>query len=254
MRDEPLYTLVFATLVSVVCALAVSGAAVWLRERIAENKQLEREHKVMVVAGLVDPGERLAGDPMRERFAARVATRVVDLGGGTLNEPGDDLVEQLATTQQAPPNRAGLVRVPTHVLAYVVSVEGRPETIVLPVEGKGLWSTIRGYLALDARDLRTVRGVEFYEHGETPGLGGEIDDPRWKAQWSDRVAFDDEGEPVLHVARRRVGSPAHYPHGVDALSGATITSQGVTELMQFWLGPDGFGPMLDRERRAGGVR
>ena len=102
-------------------------------------------------------------------------------------------------------------------------------------------------------DLRTIRGLTFYEHKETPGLGGEVDNPRWKALWNGRLAFDDALAPVIQVVKGPAGSVADAPHSVDGLSGATITSRGVTTLLQFWLGPEGFGPYLTRLRAERGA-
>ena len=105
-----------------------------------------------------------------------------------------------------------------------------------------------GFLALDP-DLATIRGLTFYQHGETPGLGGEVDNPRWKALWPGRIAFDETGEPVIAVARGRVGTPQQDPHRVDGLAGATLTSRGVTAMLRFWLGEHGYGPYLERLKR-----
>jgi Na+-transporting NADH:ubiquinone oxidoreductase subunit C len=119
--------------------------------------------------------------------------------------------------------------------------------LILPIEGKGLWSTLYGFLAL-APDTKTIEGLTFYEHGETPGLGGEIDNPRWKGLWKDRVAFDDEGNPEIEVIKGAAGPPDTDPHRVDGLSGATLTGRGVTHLIQFWLSNDGYGPFLEKFR------
>ncbi len=121
--------------------------------------------------------------------------------------------------------------------------------LVLPVEGYGLWSTLYGFLALDA-DTKTIRGLTYYQHLETPGLGGEVDNPSWKALWPGRVAFDETGAPVISVIKGRAGSPQDDPYRVDGLSGATITSRGVTNMLQFWLGEAGFGPYLERFRES----
>jgi Na+-transporting NADH:ubiquinone oxidoreductase subunit C len=123
--------------------------------------------------------------------------------------------------------------------------------VVLPVQGYGLWSTLYGFLALEA-DLRTIRGITFYEHGETPGLGGEVDNPRWKSRWVGRLALDDQGEPKIEVIKGPAGPPQEDPYRVDGLSGATLTARGVTNLVHFWLSSDIFGTYLDRleQRRA----
>ena len=94
------------------------------------------------------------------------------------------------------------------------------------------------------KDLQTIEGLVFYQHGETPGLGGEIDNPKWRALWKDRKAFDSAGEIEISVIKGQAGTPERDPHHVDGLSGATITARGVTHLLHFWLGQHGFQPYL----------
>ena len=125
-----------------------------------------------------------------------------------------------------------------------------PTMIILQVWGQGLWSTMYGYLAL-SNDGVTIEGLTFYTHGETPGLGGEVDNPRWKALWPGRKAFDDQGEPAIEVVKGSPGPPSEAPHKVDALSGATITSNGVQYLLNFWLSDAAYGPYLDRYQTKG---
>jgi Na+-transporting NADH:ubiquinone oxidoreductase subunit C len=109
-----------------------------------------------------------------------------------------------------------------------------------------------GFVALRA-DFDTIHGLTFYKHGETPGLGGEVDNPRWRAKWADRKVFDENFDPAIRVIKGPAGPPEEAPFEVDGLSGATITSNGVTYLMQFWLGEDGFGPYLEKLRSEGGA-
>ncbi|MGB6994669.1 MAG: NADH:ubiquinone reductase (Na(+)-transporting) subunit C [Thermoanaerobaculia bacterium] len=155
----------------------------------------------------------------------------------------------------APTNPALVKRLPAHALVYEVqSKEGELEMLILPVEGYGLWSTLYGFIALDA-DLDTVRGITFYEHKETPGLGGEVDNPGWKARWDGRKVYGQDGLPRIEVIKGQAGPADEDPYRVDGLSGATLTSRGVTNLVQFWMSESGFGPLLDRlgsreERRA----
>jgi len=245
MRDSPGYTLFFAASVCVVCSIVVSASAVSLRGAQAANRKLDRQSKVLKAAGLTNRAEDRDDDRVRALYERQVDAQRIALKSGkkVAASEGDEGDEG---EQPAPANKAGLVRIPTHREVYLVRSEERGETLVLPVEGKGLWSTMRGFLALDAEDLNTVRGMEFYEHGETPGLGGEIDNPRWKSRFRGRKAFDDEGKPALRVARGPVGSPEQDPHQVDALTGATITARGVSNLLSFWLGDDGYGPLLKR--------
>ena len=120
--------------------------------------------------------------------------------------------------------------------------------LVLPVSGKGLWSTLYGFIALSS-DTKTIRGIGFYEHAETPGLGGEVDNPLWKKQWVGKLALNDSFEPIFEVMKGQVSSTTPGSQSkVDGLSGATITSNGVTGLVRYWLGKNAFGPYLDRVR------
>ena len=122
--------------------------------------------------------------------------------------------------------------------------------LLLPIHGKGLWSTLYGFIALET-DTRTVKGIGFYQHGETAGLGGEVDNPQWKKQWEGKLVLDDKYKPIFKVQKGSVDNAdpmAQYK--VDGLSGATITSNGVTGLIQYWLGEDGFGPYLARFRES----
>jgi Na+-transporting NADH:ubiquinone oxidoreductase subunit C len=105
-------------------------------------------------------------------------------------------------------------------------------------------------MAIDV-DTTTIKGVSFYQHGETPGLGGEIENPSWTALWSERRLFDESWTPVFSVKKGSAGSPAEEPHAVDGLSGATLTCKGVTALVQFWVGSNGYGPYLKAFREGG---
>jgi len=211
----------------------VSASAVVLRERQENNRQLDIQRNVLEVAGLSDPGEKLTPADIDGRFAA-VRPRVVDAATGAPIE-GVDPLGMLAPDQR---------------LVYEVLDGEQIALFVLPVEGKGLWSTLYGFVAL-APDRNTIEGITFYQHGETPGLGGEVDNPRWKAGWQGRKAFGPDGQPAVHVIKGKAGEAASDPYRVDGLSGATLTSNGVTQLVQFWLGDEGYGPYLDRQREGG---
>lgn len=249
------YVLAFAAAVSIVCGILVASSAVTLQERQQRNAELERKTNVLLAAGLVEPDEKLDAGEIEERFA-RVEPTVVDLRTG---EVAEGLIEPATYDQQkaksdpqlsrpAPPNQAGIKRVPHYAVVYrVLGERGETQMIVLPIEGLGLWSTLYGFIALDA-DTTTVRGLTYYQHGETPGLGGEVDNPRWKALWRGRRVYDERWQPVIQVVKGAVGPAQEAPHRVSGLSGATITSRAVTDMLRFWLGEDGFGPYLERLR------
>jgi len=149
---------------------------------------------------------------------------------------------------------AGIKRRAKYAPVYFVMDGKKISQIILPVHGKGLWSTLYGFISLDS-ETRIVKGIGFYQHGETPGLGGEVDNPAWKASWNGKVAFDESWNPQIEVIKGKVSqSTQGADHKIDGLSGATITSRGVRNIIHYWLGQDGFGPFLTkfRERIQGG--
>jgi Na+-transporting NADH:ubiquinone oxidoreductase subunit C len=209
---------------------------------------------VLLAAGLIETGQPVSAQQVEEIFK-NVKAVAIDIESGKENPNVDPVTYDQqkakadpATSRAAPPNLSVIKRLPTAAVVYhVLDEQGQVKMIVLPVEGYGLWSTLYGFLALDA-DTKTIKGLTFYAHGETPGLGGEVDNPRWKALWPGRVAFDENWEPVIEVVKGQVGPPSQAPHQVDGLSGATITSRGVTHMLDFWLSDNGFGPYLENFR------
>lgn len=254
MQGSVGYNLGFAAAVCLVCAVVVSSAAVALADRQERNAALDRQRNVLLAAGLATDDERLDAEAVAARSAG-ITPVVLTLSTGEVAADVDPVgFDQRAasidsaSSAAAPDNVAGVMRLPNEALVYEVRGEaGGVDLVVLPVEGLGLWGTLYGFVALEG-DLRTIRGLTFYEHKETPGLGGEVDNPRWKALWPGRLAFDDDLGPAIAVVKGLAGSVDEAPYAVDGLSGATITSRGVTNLLRFWLGPDGFGPYLTRLR------
>jgi Na+-transporting NADH:ubiquinone oxidoreductase subunit C len=255
MQRGNAYIVSFAAAVCLVCSVVVALSAVLLKDLQDANAALDRQKKVLSVAGLVDEDAGLSADDAQRIFDGSVRPRVVDLASGEYATDVDPLaydqqraLKDPALSAPAPENRAGIARVPKRALVYlVVDGDGKVEELVLPIEGKGLWSTLYGFLAL-APDTTSIRGITFYQHGETPGLGGEVDNPRWKGLWPGRHAYDENWEPAISVIKGVAGPPSEDPHSVDGLSGATLTGRGVNELLHFWLGQHGFGPYLERVR------
>lgn len=250
------YTILFAATVCVICAALVSVAAVSLKPSQQANARLYMEKNVLVAAGLVSQGQRMTVPEVQAYFDRDIKARLVDLGSGELlpedradarrydqraarNDP--------ATSQAAPGNPAGVRRLPNQGIVYFVMKEGQVDQLVVPVEGLGMWGTIYGFLSL-APDANTVRGLTYYEHRETPGLGAEISNPDWLRLWNGRKAYDDTGSAAVRVIKGQAGAPDVDPNHVDGLSGATITGNAVTHLMQFWLGEHGYGKFLQRFR------
>ena len=259
MQHSVAYTIGFAAAICLVCSLFVATAAVQLGPRQEANKLLDLQKKVLSVAALMEPGRDYSAEETGQLFEANLKPRVVDLATG---QYVDDLDPETYDARKArrdpelsvaaPKNLAKVSRIAKRGVIYLVQPSDEVEGVIIPVEGMGLWSTLYGYLALDA-DSRTVQGLTFYEHGETPGLGGEVDNPRWKALWPGRLAFDANWVPAITVLKGRAGSVEEDPYHVDGLSGATITSKGVTNLLQFWLGESGYGPYLAAYRTERGT-
>lgn len=259
MRHSTMYTILFAGTVCVVCAILVSSAAVSLADLQHQNAVLDKQKNVLYAAGLAKPEENLTAEQVQERFA-NVKPVVVDLETSeevTAVDPATYDQQKAkadpAMSREAPPNDSVIKRLPKYAVVYhVLNDAGEVEMVVLPVEGYGLWSTLLGFLALDA-DTTTIRGITYYQHGETPGLGGEVDNAGWKARWPGRKAYDENWKPAIQVIKGQAGPPDQDPHHVDGLTGATLTSRGVTHMMDFWLGENGFGPYLEKFRQAHSV-
>lgn len=255
------YTLLFAAAVCLVCSLLVASATVLLRDRQRANQLLYLQKNVLQATGLVGPGEPITDREVVDLFERNIRIRLVDLRTGEYVEhPSVDpsRYDQRRAradperSREAPPNLSQIKRIPNLATVALVVKDGKPVQVVLPIEGIGLYGTLYGFVALD-RDLATIRGLAFYENRETPGLGGEVDNPKWRALWPGRKAFDETGKTRITLIKGGdVGPPDRDPYQVDALSGATITSNGVTRMLHFWLGENGFGSFLEKARARGG--
>ncbi len=259
MHASVAYNLAFAAAVCVVCAIVVSTSAVALQDLQAANAALEKRRNVLVAAGLAESDERPPAEEIDARFEA-IRAVVIDVATGEeVADIDPDAFDDRAaaadqdTSRPAADNPAGIARVAHHTVVYELrDAGGVLDLVILPISGMGLWSTLYGFVAFDA-DLQTIRGITYYEHLETPGLGGEVDNPRWKALWPGRRAFGDDDEVRIEVIRGRAGPAEADPYRVDGLAGATMTSRGVTNMLRFWLGGEGFRPYLERLRAGGGA-
>lgn len=246
------YIIGFAALVCLVCGVVVAGSYESLKERQQINAQLDKKKKVLGVVSLYTAGEEITPEEIDKRFADNIQAKLVDLSTGQYADVTDEEIaafdqrkarQDPARSKAADANQAQVARVPNEALVYLKVENGEIDQLVLPIEGKGLWSTLYGFIALES-DTNTIAGITFYEHGETPGLGGEVENPSWQALWPGRKAFDGAWAPKINVKKGAAGSVSEDPHNVDGLSGATITGRGVGYLVQFWLDQDRFGSYL----------
>ena len=241
-QDTIQKTLTVAMLLCFVCSVIVSTAAVLLRPMQDANKDQDRKKNILLAAGLYQEGIEID-----EQFSV-IKARLVDLDTGTFSLESDissfdqrksakDPSQSMALTSDQ--DQAKISRRENQALVYIVEAKGEFDKIILPVHGYGLWSTLYGFVALES-DLNTIAGLGFYEHGETPGLGGEVDNPRWKAFWPGKQVYK-EGTVAIQLIKGVVDpSSIDSSYQVDGLSGATLTSTGITNLLQFWLGQNGF--------------
>ncbi|MEJ2128452.1 MAG: NADH:ubiquinone reductase (Na(+)-transporting) subunit C [Woeseiaceae bacterium] len=191
--------------VSLVCSVLVASAAIILKPQQQRNELEYQQRIILEVAGLYEPGADIT-----ELYAA-IEETPIELASG---EPAS---------------------------VYLVRNNGDIQQVILPVEGAGLWGTMYGYLAVDS-DGQTARGLQFYQHGETPGLGDGVDKPAWQAQWDGKRLYDDNGNPLIEVVKGP--APAGSDYQIDGLAGATLTGRGVSTFIQYWIGDEGYGPYL----------
>lgn len=257
-RDSIANTFRVAALLCVVCSVLVSAFAVGLRPFQQANRQAEIKKNILSVSGLLEDPNAVDARERDAIFAERVEAQVIDLDSGEVVEGVDPAEFDQIKMSKDPEHSniipsdvdiAGVKRREERSLVYFVNyTDGSRDQVVLPIRGYGLWSTLQGFLSLDS-DLTTIRGLTYYEHKETPGLGGEVDNPSWKQLWNGKRAFEEDGSVGIHVIKGTVdkGRPEAV-YEVDGLSGATITSRGVTNMLSYWLGEQGFGPFLDKLR------
>ncbi|MGL5336441.1 MAG: Na(+)-translocating NADH-quinone reductase subunit C [Enterovibrio sp.] len=233
---------------SLVCSVVVSVSAVSLRPLQQKNAVLDVQSNILSVAG-IEARPRDVLDLFQKRIEPRLINLktgefVTNLDAQKFDQRAAAKDPKLSTKISPSDDIAKLGRIPNIAKIYFVKDEkGNVSEIILPMNGKGLWSMMYSFVALKM-DGNTVNGVAYYEHGETPGLGGEVENPVWRQKWVGKQLFDAQGNPALHVVKG--GAKPDDIHGVDGLSGATLTAKGVQNTLRFWLGENGFGPFLKK--------
>lgn len=242
------YTIAVTLVMCLVASVLVAGSAVMLRPHQVANKAIDFKKNVLKVAGMYQEGVSV------DQQFEKIQVRVVDLETGKFTDAiaEVDKFDQTASAKkpgmfdQLDPQEdiAKLITREKYAKVFLVNDESGLSRVILPIRGKGLWSTMSGFIALD-KDLNTIKGFGFYSHGETPGLGGEVDNPKWKSLWLDKEVYSDAGEVKISVIKGHVDSATpDSEHKVDGLAGATLTSAGVSNLVKYWMGDNGFKPFL----------
>ena len=231
--------LIIPLVACIVCAIIVSVTAVTVRPEQNLNVENEKKIKILAAAGIQT-------DKVDEDFS-KIKTVFVDFETDELViiDPAYDHIKaasnpDLSTVIPKADDIAVLKRRENIGTIYVwVDEQNDIEKLVLPIRGYGLWGTLYGYLSLDS-DLNTVRGIEYYDHKETPGLGGEVDNPNWKSDWYGKRIYNDDGSVALYVTK----GASSTDYEIDGISGATLTTNGVSNMIKYWLGDNGYGPII----------
>jgi Na+-transporting NADH:ubiquinone oxidoreductase subunit C len=260
-------TIAIAVALCLVCSVLVSFGAVALKPLQVYNKNLDMKKNILEVAGLMEDGMDIDAS-----FAERIEPKIVNLETGEYDESVNvDEYDQRKAAKDpkqsmAIPKEKDIAHVRTKAkLAKVFLVKdgGNIKSIILPVSGYGLWSTLYGFLSLEA-DGQTVQSINFYDQAETPGLGGEVINPKWRALWKGKKVYAETDQPALDkgsIEEADIGEPAlalikgsvdtgkmGAQHQVDGLAGATLTSNGVTNLVRYWMSKEGFAKYLSKVR------
>ena len=238
-------TIVVAVSLCLVCSMFVSFAAVNLKEVQEANKAVDKQINILQVAGLYYEGIDV------EKSFSSFEPIVVDLNQGKFTNRFDPLTFDDRKAAQDPQLSISLKEDPASIgrrtnfaTVYLLKKEdGSLDKIILPIHGYGLWSTLYGFIALE-KNCNDIYGLQFYQHAETPGLGAEVDNPKWKGQWKGKKLNNDSGELMITVAKTQKNEDYH----IDALAGATLTSNGVDNLVRFWMGETGFKKFLTNLR------
>ncbi|MBS4049884.1 Na(+)-translocating NADH-quinone reductase subunit C [Methylomonas rivi] len=247
-------TINVALALCLVCAVLVSLATVALRPLQGYNKALDMKKNILDVAGLLQDDTNID-----EAFKDRIEAKLVDLATGEYVDGNVDEYDQRkaakdpATNESIPVDKdIASIRMKAKVAkVFLVKNGGQLQSIILPINGYGLWSTMYGFLALEA-DGQTVQSINLYDQGETPGLGGEVVNPNWRALWKGKKVYGENGEVALTLVKGTVDtSRPDAVNKVDGLAGATLTSRGVSNLILYWMGPEGFAPYLNKIKSNG---
>lgn len=249
-NDTLIKTLIVTIGLCLLCSLIVSTASVALAPLHKKNKKDELNISILQVAGLYRPDT-----PVEDLFS-QVKARVVDLSKGVYaDSPSADNFDMVSAARDPDfgmplPNAAdiaGIKYLPRYAKIYLIYSADELDKIILPIYGYGLWSMLYGFIALEA-DANTVYALQFYQHGETPGLGGRVDDPKWRSLWHGKKIYGIASQPKLSVVKGQVSkSDSSFPYKVDGLSGATLTSLGVDHMIHFWFGQMGYRKFLEKQ-------
>jgi len=216
------YTFRFAAIVTIVCSVLLAGAATLLKPRQVENEKLDMKKNILISAGIKPQNAvKFTRTGISDSYKKNIQGVVLDKKGNFVQGKLPDALDPKTDSDLLP------------LSEYKDSLQ--VNAYILPISGKGLWSTIYGYIALSP-NCGTVTGITFYKHGETPGLGGEISKEWFSNNFKGKRIFDDQGRLVsVTIVKGKVAEKHPGPdavHYVDGISGATLTGRGVTRFLK----------------------
>ena len=250
MNESITKTIGVAFCVCLICSLVVSFSAVSLRDLQNENKLNDKRIKILQAADIYNPDEDI-----KDQFL-KLETKFVNFDTGKLMDSYLDYSLEEYDPILATRDTNLSSKVPTSEdIAVIKNRENIGKIfilrnddysinkLILPIRGYGLWGTLYGYISIE-NDFNTIAGIEFYDHKETPGLGAEVDNPKWKNLWHGKQIYQN-GEVSLNVIKGKVdNNDKDAQYEIDGLSGATITSRGVTNMIAYWFGESGYSKLF----------
>ena len=250
MNDSVLKTLGVAFAICLVCSLIVSFAAVSLRDLQNENALNNKSIKILQAAKIYDESidVRTQFDKLEMKFVDFETGKILNSYKDFKIEEYDQLKSTRDSNLSKPLSAAddiAIIKNRENVGKFFIvrDQNNNIDKLILPIRGYGLWGTLFGYVAIE-EDFNTVAGLEFYEHKETPGLGAEVDNPRWKGLWPGKKIYKDD-KVVLSVIKGKVqNGDVNSNYKVDGLSGATLTSRGVNNMLTYWFGESGYSKLF----------
>ena len=248
-KESTAFILKVAILLSLFCAMLVSLAAVGLKPIQDANAAKERKLNILLAAGIYKEG-----DNIDEIFEENIVAKAIDLKSGEETDAIDvDSFNSVKAGRdpklgEALSNKKDLAKIGSiskYAVIYELKNNNKVERVILPIRGYGLWGTMFGFLAMN-NEGKVIKGLTFYDQKETPGLGAEIMNPNWQAKWVGKKPYGSDNVPEIRLVKILSTDPDVANKQVDSLAGATLTSRGVQNTINFWLSQQGYGPYLKK--------
>ena len=250
MNDSILKTLSVALGICLICSLIVSFSAVSLRDMQKENKLNDMRIKILQAANIYKVDQDVASQ------FSQLEMKFIDFTSGKIIEEYKNFdietYDQIAVTRdpslstQIPASKdIAIVKNRENVGKFYIvrNADSSIDKLILPIRGYGLWGTLYGYISIE-EDFNTVAGLEFYDHKETPGLGAEVDNPKWKVLWPGKKIYKDDKVQLAVIKGKVQMDDDESEYKVDGLSGATLTSRGVTNMLSYWFSDEGYSKLF----------